>query len=182
VKKITFSVVFIWVFACASAWAQVDTATVTGTVRDASGAVLPNATVTATEVDTGIRVAVKTTSKGEYVITPLKIGRYSISAEVSGFQKQTQQNIALNVQQNLRLDFQLKVGSVAQVTEVSSQAALLETETASLGDVVDSQTVEELPLNGRRYTDLAALTAGVSKVTEGPVIPEESLLSIAAAI
>lgn len=168
-KKITFGIVLLWVFASVCAWAQVDTATVTGTVRDASGAVLPNATVTATEMDTGISVSAKTASNGDYVITPLKIGRYSVSAEVSGFQKQTQQNIVLNVQQNQRLDFQLKVGSVSQVTEVTSQAALLETETASLGDVVESQTVEGLPLNGRRYTDLASLTAGVAKVTEGPV-------------
>ena len=152
-----------------SAWAQVDTATVSGTVRDKSGAVITKATVTATEVDTGIRTTAKTGSDGIYVINPLKIGRYSVSAEAPGFQTETRQNVVLDVQQNQKLDFQLNVGTVTQTAEVTSEAQLLETENASLGDVVSAQQVEELPLNGRRYTDLAALTAGVSKVIEGPV-------------
>ena len=169
-RKTTFAVVLLWMVSTAlSGWAQVDTATVTGTVRDSTGAVLPNVTVTATEMDTGVKTTAKTASDGNYVITPLKIGRYSVSAEATGFQKETRQNIVLDVQQNQRLDFHLHVGSVAQTAEVTSEAPLLETETASLGDVVASQQVEELPLNGRRYTDLTALTSGVAKVTEGPV-------------
>ncbi|PYV76326.1 MAG: hypothetical protein DMG96_14465 [Acidobacteria bacterium] len=169
-RKTTFAVVLLWILNTAvTGWAQVDTATVTGTVRDASGAVVTNATVTATETDTGIKVTAKSKSDGNYVITPLKIGRYSVSAEASGFQTETRQNIVLDVQQNVRLDFQLRVGSVAQTAEVISETPLLETETASLGEVVAAQQVEEFPLNGRRYTDLAELTAGVAKVTEGPV-------------
>jgi hypothetical protein len=168
--KATFAVLLVCVLTTAlPVWAQVDTATVTGTVRDSSGAVLPNVTVTATEMDTGIRTAAKTASDGHYVITPLKIGKYSVSADATGFQRETRQNIVLDVQQNQRLDFQLHVGSVSQTAEVISEAPLLETETASLGQVVTAQQVEELPLNGRRYTDLAELTAGVAKVTEGPV-------------
>lgn len=167
-KKITF-VVLLVVLTGASAWAQVDTATITGSVHDSSGAVLPDAVVTATEVSTGIRTTAKTASDGVYVITPLKIGTYSVSAQANGFRTETHQNIVLNVQQNQRLDFRLNVGSVNQTAEVTSEAPLLETETASLGDVVAAQQVEELPLNGRRYTDLASLTSGVSKVTEGPV-------------
>ena len=169
-RKTTFAVVLLWILNTAvTGWAQVDTATVTGTVRDASGAVVTNATVTATETDTGIKVTAKSKSDGNYVITPLKIVRYSVSAEASGFQTETRQNIVLDVQQNVRLDFQLRVGSVAQTAEVISETPLLETETASLGEVVAAQQVEEFPLNGRRYTDLAELTAGVAKVTEGPV-------------
>lgn len=168
VKKITF-VVLLVVLTGASAWAQVDTATVTGSVHDSSGAVLPDAMVTATEVSTGIKTTTKTASDGVYVITPLKIGTYSVSAQANGFRTETRENIVLNVQQNQRLDFRLNVGSVNQTAEVTSEAPLLETETASLGDVVAAQQVEELPLNGRRYTDLASLTSGVSKVTEGPV-------------
>src|SRR2546425_4219040 len=168
-RKTTFAVVLFWTLGTAmTGWAQVDTATVTGTVRDTSGAVVTNATVIATETETGIKVSTKSNPDGNYVITPLKIGRYSVSAEAAGFQTETHQNIVLNLQQNQRLDFQLHVGSVAQTAEVIS-SPLLETETASLGDVIESQTVEELPLNGRRYTDLAELTAGVAKVTEGPV-------------
>jgi hypothetical protein len=168
--KRRLAVALFWSVATAvTAFAQVDTATVTGTVTDSSGAVLPNVTVTATEMDTGIRAAAKTDNSGVYVITPLKIGRYSVSAEANGFRTETRQNIVLNVQQNQRLDFRLGVGSVAQTAEVTSEAPLLETETASLGDVVAAQQVEELPLNGRRYTDLAELTTGVAKVIEGPV-------------
>ena len=155
--------------AAVTGWAQVDTATVTGTVRDSTGAVLPNVTVTATEINTGIKTTAKTASDGNYVITPLKIGTYSVSAQATGFQMETRQNVVLDVQQNQRLDFALHVGSVTQTAEVISEAPLLETETATLGDVVAAQQVEELPLNGRRYTDLAELTSGVSKVIEGPV-------------
>jgi hypothetical protein len=168
VKKTTF-VILLAFLTGASAWAQVDTATITGSVHDSSGAVLPDAVVTATEVSTGIRTTARTASDGVYVITPLKIGTYSVSAQANGFRTETHENIVLNVQQNQRLDFRLNVGSVNQTAEVTSEAPLLETETASLGDVVAAQQVEELPLNGRRYTDLASLTSGVSKVTEGPV-------------
>src|SRR5579864_397831 len=168
--KATFAVLLLCILTTAlTGWAQVDTATVTGTVRDSTGAVLPNVAVTATETNTGIKITAKTASDGNYVITPLKIGTYSISAQANGFQTETHENIVLNVQQNQRLDFQLHVGSVTQTAEVISEAPLLETETATLGDVVAAQQVEELPLNGRRYTDLAELTSGVSKVIEGPV-------------
>ncbi|MBV8475331.1 MAG: carboxypeptidase regulatory-like domain-containing protein, partial [Acidobacteria bacterium] len=72
-----------------AAWAQVDTATVTGTVRDSSGAVLPNVTVTATEMNTGTKTSAQSGNDGNYVITPVKIGRYAVSAEASGFQTET---------------------------------------------------------------------------------------------
>jgi hypothetical protein len=142
---------------------------VVGTIKDASGAVVPNATATATNVDTGIKTAVKSASDGNYVITPVKIGRYSISAEAAGFRTEVRQNIVLDVQQTIRLDFSLRVGSVTETTNVTGDAPLLDTQDASLGDVVASQQIEQLPLNGRRYTDLATLTAGVTKITEGPV-------------
>jgi hypothetical protein len=168
--RATFIAVLLWTVSTAlTGWAQVDTATVVGTIRDSSGAVVPNVTITATEMDTGIKLTVKSSTDGTYALTPLQIGRYAVSAQATGFQPERRENIVLDVQQNLRLDFQLHVGSVTQTAEVSSEAPLLETETASMGDVVASQQVEELPLNGRRYTDLAALTSGVAKVTEGPV-------------
>ena len=168
--KATFPIALLCILGAAlTGWAQVDTATVTGTIRDSTGAVVPNVTVLATEMDTGIKVTAKSNGDGNYVITPLKIGRYSISAEGAGFQTEKRENIVLNIQQNLRLDFQLQVGSVVQTTEVSGHAPVLDTESASLGNVVAAEQVEGLPLNGRRYTDLAELTSGVSKVTEGPV-------------
>ena len=150
-------------------FAQVDTGSLVGTVKDPSGATLPGVTVTATNADTAVATSVKTEADGNYVITPLKIGRYSVSVEASGFQREVRKDIVLDVQQTIRLDFSLKVGAVSETMEVSGAPPLLETESASLGDVVTAETVEELPLNGRRYTDLAELTSGVAKVIEGPV-------------
>jgi hypothetical protein len=152
-----------------TARAQVDTGTLVGTVRDASDAVLAGAAVTATNSETGVSTSVKTNASGEYVLTPLHIGTYSISVEAAAFQKEIRSGIVLNVQQNIRLDFALRIGSVSQTTVVTGAAPLIETEDASLGDVITSIQVEQLPLNGRRYTDLATLTAGVAKITEGPV-------------
>ena len=169
-RKTTLVVVFLWlVGAAVTGLAQVDTGTVVGTIKDASGAVVPNATATATNLDTGIKTAVKSASDGNYVITPVKIGRYSVSAEAAGFRTEVRQNIVLDVQQTIRLDFSLRVGSVNETANVTGEAPLLDTQDASLGDVVASQQIEQLPLNGRRYTDLATLTAGVTKITEGPV-------------
>src|SRR5581483_4460688 len=149
--------------------AQVDTGSLVGTVKDPTGAAIPGVIVTATNTDTAVTTSVKTESEGNFVITPLKIGRYSVSVEASGFQKEVRKDIVLDVQQAIRLEFALKIGSVNETTEVSGAAPLLETESASLGDVVAAQQVQQLPLNGRRYTDLATLSAGVAKITEGPV-------------
>jgi len=165
----TIGVFVLLVAAVALGSAQVDTGSLVGTVKDASGAILAGITVTATNTDTGVATTVKSESTGDYVITPLNIGRYSVSVEATGFRKEVRKDIVLDVQQRIRLDFTLKVGSVTEIAEVSGAPPLLETESASLGDVVTSQTVELLPLNGRRYTDLAELTSGVSKVIEGPV-------------
>lgn len=157
------------IFAALTGHAQVDTGTIIGTVKDTSGAVVPGAAVTATEINTGIKTDVKSGADGNYVITPLKIGSYTVSVDANGFQKVVQQNVVLNVQATVRVDFSLQVGSVTQTVEVSGAPPLVQTTNASLGTVVGSQQVEELPLNGRRYTDLTALTSGVAKVIEGPV-------------
>ncbi|MGB7549118.1 MAG: TonB-dependent receptor [Terracidiphilus sp.] len=169
-RKTVILFVLLWLIsAVGTGWAQVDTGTLTGTIRDSSDALLPDATVTATNVETGIATSVKADASGNYVLTPLRIGTYSLSVKATGFNTEVRTSIVLNVQQSIRLDFKLKVGSISQTTVVTGAAPLLETENASLGDVVSSQQAEQLPLNGRRYTDLATLTSGVSKITEGPV-------------
>jgi len=165
----TVLIAVLLISAAATVFAQVDTGSLVGTVKDASGAVLPGVTVTATNADTGVNTVAKTESDGNYVITPLHIGRYSLTVETKGFRKEIRRDIVLDVQQSIKLDFTLQVGSVSETMEVLGAAPLLETENASLGDVVTAETVEELPLNGRRYTDLAELTSGVAKVIEGPV-------------
>ncbi len=148
---------------------QVDTGTFTGTVKDPGAAVIPDATITAVNIGTGSSISVHSNEKGDFVLTPLKIGSYSVSVQATGFQRELRNGIVLNVQQTIRLDFSLSIGSVSQETVVSGAAPLVDTDSASLGDVITGRQVEELPLNGRRYTDLATLTAGVAKVLEGPV-------------
>ncbi len=155
--------------AAIGAVAQVDTATLVGTIKDKSGAVIAGGTATATNAETGKSVSVKSDEQGNFVITPLTIGSYSVTVGASGFRKEVRQNIVLNVQQTARIDFNLQVGPVSEEVMVTGAPPLLETESASLGDVVTGQEVRQLPLNGRRYTDLATLTTGVTKVTEGPV-------------
>lgn len=146
--------------------AQVDTATIVGTVQDFSGAVIPNALVSATAVDTNVKVSARTDPAGNYVITPLKIGEYVLSVEASGFKKQTRSGVLLQIQDRVRMDLTLEVGSVTEAVNVSGETPLLQTESSSLGDVIASEQISDLPLNGRDYTQLATLTTGVAKITE----------------
>jgi outer membrane receptor protein involved in Fe transport len=146
--------------------AQVDTATIVGTVQDSSGGVVPGAAVTATEVNTNIKNSTRADSSGNYAITSLKIGEYTVSVEAQGFKKETRAGVVLQVQDRSRIDFTLQVGSIAEVVNIDAAAPVVETETSSLGDVVNAQQVTELPLNGRDFTQLATLTTGVIKITE----------------
>ena len=146
--------------------AQVDTATIVGTVQDSSGAVVPAATVSATEVNTNLKTSTRADASGNYVITPLKVGSYTVAVEAQGFKKEAHSGIVLEVQARVRVDFTLQVGSIAEVVNITSEVPVVETETSSLGDVVDSQQVTDLPLNGRDFTQLATLTTGVIKITE----------------
>lgn len=111
--------IFLVIGSAVRGFPQVDTATIVGTVRDTSGGVIPGASITATEVNTGIRTEVKSGPDGNYVITPLKIGTYSVTVDAQGFQKVVRQNVVLNVQAGVRVDFSLQVGSVTQTVEVS---------------------------------------------------------------
>ena len=145
----------------ATLWAQVDTATIVGTIHDTSGAVIPNAAVTITDVNTNIKVSRKADAEGSYIVTPLKVGTYSVTVDVPGFKTETRQNIVLQVQDRIRVDFEMQVGDVSQKVTVEAAAPVIQTDTSSLGEVVNSRQMEDLPLNGRNYLDLATLTAGV---------------------
>src|SRR5260370_29916206 len=134
--------------------AQVDTATIVGTVQDSSGGVVASASVTATAVDTNIKVASRTDSAGNYVITPLRIGGYSVVVEAQGFKKETHSDLVLQVQDRLRVDFTLQVGSITEAVDIRGEAPLVQTESSSLGDVIGSRQITDLPLNRRDYTQL----------------------------
>jgi hypothetical protein len=147
-------------------YGQADMATIVGTVVDSSGAVVPNGVVTLINVDTNTKTAVKTDAQGGYIATPLRIGNYSASVQAPGFKAETRTGIVLQVQDRLRVDFTLQVGSINETVNVQAATPVVESESSSLGDVIASEQIVDLPLNGRDYTQLATLTTGVVKITE----------------
>jgi hypothetical protein len=140
--------------------AQVDTGGISGTVSDPSGAVIPGVKVTLTHTETNIRTALTTNASGFFAAPALKVGRYSVGAAVEGFRPATRPAIDLHVQERLEINFTLQVGSAASEVTVTAAAPLLESETSSLGQVVEQKTITDLPLNGRNFIQLATLTAG----------------------
>jgi len=135
---------------------------VSGHVSDASGAVIPQATITLKNVDTsGVRSTV-TTGTGDYTFPDVPPGIYNISAKHAGFKTGTTNNVEVQVQQSVRLDFTLQVGEITQTIEVTASAVLLQAENATLGTVIENAAVNELPLNGRNYLSLVALTSNAN--------------------
>jgi len=142
-----------------TAYAQVDRATLSGEVKDSSGAVMGDSTVTATHLATNVATKARTTSSGSYQILNLAPGRYLVEAEASGFQKSTQ-SVILETGQRARLDFALGVGGVTENVVVEEARRLLSTD-ATLGAVIDQNAVSKLPLAIRNWDDLLALVPGV---------------------
>jgi len=142
-------------------FAQVDTGTILGTVKDSSGAVVPGAQVTIINQETGFSLTTKTSNVGAYILTPIKIGTYTVQATVAGFQKAVQLNAKVDVQQQLVVDLTLVPGQVTQTVEVTAAPPVLQTQNAMVGQVVGHEAVDDLPLNGRNFTFLAQTVAGV---------------------
>ncbi len=161
--KIT-SVCLLAVLLCsAGARAQVTTGLIAGTVKDTSGAVVPNATATLTNTDTNIVVrTVKIGGGGEFTAPLLPIGHYSLSVEAGGFQKFTQTGIVLNAGDKLTFYPELKVGSTAQEVTVQASPFQVEMQSAQAAGLVTGTQVRELSLNGRNWEQLVTLTPGVS--------------------
>lgn len=142
------------------------TGRVEGIVADATGASVPGASVTATNLGTNLAKTVVTDSTGGYVLTPLSVGSYQVKVEMPGFKEQTTK-LTLSVNQAARLDFKLEVGGQTEVVEVTGVAPLIEKSTSFIGTVIDSNQVEDLPLNGRNFTQLATLVPGVTRGIPG---------------
>src|SRR5216684_1392048 len=136
-KLVVFGLL-LWVIAV-PVGAQTTTGSIVGTVSDASGGVIAGASVTITNMDTGIAVKTATDNAGNYVITPLQVGRYSVAVEAAGFKKSIRSDITVNVQDRIRVDAALEVGAVTDTVEVQASAPLLQTDTSYLGQVVGSQ-------------------------------------------
>ncbi len=144
------------------AFGQVDQGAISGFVQDATGAVIANASVTLTSTDTGLTLQSRTDASGGYNFSPVRIGNYKVSATATGFSTTTQSNIVVNVQQHVEVTLKLKPGSESQTVEVTAAEPQLQTEDASVGQVINQKSVVDLPLNGRNFTFLAQLAAGVN--------------------
>ncbi|MFN7976530.1 MAG: carboxypeptidase regulatory-like domain-containing protein [Vicinamibacterales bacterium] len=147
--------------------AQIDTGTIVGKVADESGAVLPGVTVTLTQEGTGVTISTVTNAAGEYVFPGQRIGKYTVTAELQGFKKSAYTGVQLNVQARLQLDFALGVGAITEQITVTGRVELLQTQSADIGTVVDERQVRDLPLLGRRYSELAFLVPGVVAAPAG---------------
>jgi hypothetical protein len=143
----------------ASALAQ-STASLSGTVSDATGAVVVNAKVVATNQATGVESATQTDTAGAYLFPSLPIGIYRIQVTAPGFQSAIIANLKLEVATAVAQDIQLRIGQAAETIEITANAALVDTTTTSMGQVINEKTVQEVPLNGRHFTDLSLLTPG----------------------
>jgi Carboxypeptidase regulatory-like domain len=135
--------------------------TIAGTVTDASGAAISDATVSLTNLGTSEKRTIQTGASGEYTFVNIRPANYRIEAEKSGFKKFVREPVVVEIESGNRVDIALQVGSQTETVEVTAETPLLQTETQSLGQVVESRTVTELPLNGRNPLALVALVPGV---------------------
>ena len=146
-------------------YAQQTLGTISGTITDSSGAVLPGAKVELVNSETGISRSVVTNSVGFYNAPALGLGNYKVTATQDGFQTEVRSGIELTIGRNAVVNFQLKVGSVATTVEVTGEAPLVETTKGGLGSLVESKTVTDLPLNGRDLAQLITLQTGAVEYT-----------------
>lgn len=135
--------------------------TIQGTVTDDSGAVIPGAQVLVSSLDTGAESSVSTNEVGFYTIPGLNQGLYSVTCSSDGFATREYPEVRLEVQQTMRIDCAMSVGSVTETVEVNAAAILIQSEKTEVGQVIDSKRILEMPLNGRNYLELAKFSVGV---------------------
>ena len=142
-------------------YAQKDTGSIVGVVSDRGGGVIPGAKVTVRDVDRGTEFKTTTEANGEYVAEPLKVGRYTVTVEKDKFKTAVAGPVQLDVQGRVEANVRLEIGEVSEKVEVKVATPLLETETSTMGQVMDQTRIETLPLNGRNFAQLAQLGVGV---------------------
>jgi hypothetical protein len=160
----------LWLLSSLPVSAQVPTAVLTGVVRDASGAVIPNVKVQAINTGTNLSRQAITDQSGTYRIAALNPGPYRLEAEAGGFKKATLGDIVLEVGSQVRVDVEMQVGDVTQSLEVTGRASLVNTENNQIGGVINQSRVVSLPLNGRNFMELTTLTAGIAEGTGAAAI------------
>jgi hypothetical protein len=161
---LAFVTVFFSPWLSATAKAQVAGATLSGTVTDQSGGVIPQATISAKNIATGIERVSTASTAGFYSVPNLLPGVYDVKVTAQGFSTEIKTGLNLTVGEQQELDFTLQVGKTSQTVVVTTEAPTVELASSSISATVNSTTVRELPLNGRSWTDLAALQPGVSAV------------------
>ena len=173
----------VWLVIClaaAPARAQFETGAVLGTVRDNSGAVVPGATVTLLNTQTGVAVVRTTDPEGGYEFFTVRPGVYKVTAELSGFATAFADNVQVSVGGRQRVELTMKVGDLTEAVEVVGGARTLDTDTSQRGQVVSGKQAAELPLNGREYSSLAQLSPGVrlSALNTGGLTPREGSFNV----
>ena len=158
------SLVLFMLVALSVVQAQIETGTIVGVVQDSTGGVIPGATVTITNLATGVIRETPTNDQGAFNAQFIPLGTYSIKAAATGFQAKIITGITLQVDQTANLTISLAVGSVSQTVEVTGAAPLVDTTTSSLGQVIDNNEVLSMPLNGRNAFALAGLTGNTAPV------------------
>jgi hypothetical protein len=161
-----FSVIRLVALSCAllalPGFGQQTSGSIYGTVTDASGAVVPGVAVTATNVHTSASRTTRADATGNYSILVLDPGDYNVNTQLTGFRSQTQPNVRLDANQNVHVNFVLQVGSLEQNETVEASTALVDTRDSQIGDVVDQERIQDLPLNGRNAYDLVQILPGVT--------------------
>jgi hypothetical protein len=150
-----------------SLYGQFETAEVLGAVHDPSGGGVPKASVTLANQSTGIEAKTSTDESGNYDFFNVKVGKYTVTVEAPGFSKVSTANVDVAVEARQRVDLTLQVGAVSQSVEVTGAASVLETDSSEHGQVINTQQVVELPLNGRNYSDLALLSTNINRSPVG---------------
>ncbi|HEV3277210.1 MAG TPA: TonB-dependent receptor [Terriglobia bacterium] len=158
--------VVLLILAAGIGWASV-TASISGTVTDSSGAVVPRASVIARNTDTGIATTTHTDTQGFYSLPVLATGKYELTIKATGFEEYQQTGVVLDINTALRIDAVMKVGAVTQEVKVSATAVHVDTTSTQMGEVIAEAKITAVPLNGRSYTDLLALQPGVAPASSG---------------
>ncbi len=167
-KALVLATLFV---ASSVSWGQNTTSSLIGSVTDSTGAIVVGATIAVTSVATGISYSAVVDSQGTYRVSQLPPGSYSVHIAAAGFKTYDIQSLTLQVDQQARQDVALAVGQSSQTIDVSGTAQLLDTATSNVGQVIEPRQIQDLPLNGRNFLQLATLSAGVSPIAPGVSSP-----------
>jgi hypothetical protein len=147
--------------------AQQVTAILRGAVYDPSGATVSSVTISATQIETGFSRTATSDSQGDFILVELPVGHYKLQADAKGFQHFDREGLILEVNQTAFVAIHLVIGTATRTIEIVGDVPLVEPTTSSLGKTVDQQTIQDLPLNGRHFTQLGTLQTGVVPITPG---------------